>query len=154
MTNAEDENIAYSLGEYMGKYIIYNFLPTLSCDYIKTNTVIQVTMGEAERLKNLEDVWRSSYYDKSSDPIETQKKWIEFRDFDNSLEQKYLPHILECCLPKIYFNESDLKSIKLGIRMSLWDSDCCAYEIENIEDIELWNIEYRTMLKLKLRINK
>jgi hypothetical protein len=154
MTVKFDElGLGYFLGEYMGEYIVSKHLPTLSCDGIKTRRVIQVTIGEADRLKNLEDIWHS-YYSKNKDSKEAKESWNYFRDFSEELSQKYLPHTLRCILPKISFKDSDVESIKNGIKDSLWQSDCCSYEIRDIDEIELYNEELCTIVELKLRINK
>ena len=149
----EKLDLAYFLGEYMGEYIITKYLPTLSCDEILTRRVIQVTIGEADKLKNLKDIWYSLYFI-SQDSKESKESWSVYRSFAEELTQKYLPQTLNCFLPLISFKELDVESIKTGIKDSLWQSDCCYYEIRDIDQIKLYNDQFWTVVELKLRNNK
>ena len=147
----DELGLGYFLGEYMGEYIIDKCLPTLSCEEILTRRVIQVTIGEADKLKNLGDIWHS-FYSINQDSKESKESWSNYRSFAEELTQKYLPQTLKCFLPLISFKDSDVESIKSGIRDSLWQSDCCSYEIRDINNIKLYNDELWTVVELKLRI--
>jgi hypothetical protein len=149
--NEVNKNTAYSLGVFLGEYIVKTQMPSLSCNQWTSN-VIQVTWGEAKELKRLEDSWyskRSSEEAKirkenpSIDGAELYKKekeahqrsideWNELMKYRYTLKEKYLPHTLKCYVPFIDFSDEETnKLIKKGLINYLWNTDMCEYSVDD-----------------------
>lgn len=145
---------SYSLGVYLAEYIMLAHMPSLSCNQW-TRKAIQVTWGEAQELKRLEDEWyskRSSEEmkirkaNKGLPPAEMYKKtreahqlsideWNASMKYRYMLKEKYLPHTLKCTVMFIDFSDEEVnKEIKRGMISALWDSDHCEYSLKE-EDI-------------------
>jgi hypothetical protein len=135
----------YQFGYYIGEYIFFRFLPTISIDDILTMTVIPVSPEEEVKHKELSDAWFDKIQKKENNDIE----WAKLQTYRREVEEKYLPHELVCYLnPLNITNEVDFKA---GLRTSLWDCDICHYSIEP-EDITIEMDEnfYSTKIKFKL----
>jgi hypothetical protein len=135
----------YQFGYYVGEYIFFRFLPTISIDSIHTLRVIPVSPEEEAKFKELDDKW----FDKTQKKENTDAEWEELQNYRREVEEKYLPHELVCHLhPLNITNEVEFKA---GLRSSLWDCDICHYSIDP-EDItiEMDKDFYFTIIKLKL----
>ena len=123
-------SVAFHLGLYVGEYIIKKYLPTLSVDYVKTNNNISVTCSEGDEYRRLENLWFVKCKDKV-DKKETDIFFKNSRDYWHKLIEKYIPSELKCFIPNfnLELNETELLDFKEGISSSLWDSDCCHYDI-------------------------
>jgi hypothetical protein len=142
------ENILYSLGVYLGEYVIDHKLPTLSCDDVTSRNVIQVTWGEAQELRRLNDIWYNKYEelkyklykefpDEKRWKLDNQANdlnkdnWNAYREYDNILSKKYIPETLEINVPFIDFSDENANLIiKEGFRDALWGCDMCYYSLE------------------------
>lgn len=124
----EEVSLEYQLGIYVGDYIVMQYLPTLSVDWCHTKETVEVSAEDATRHAELYNI----YTTKSNANEECKEEWKNYRDFSHSLEEKYLPAVLECSIHKI----SSIKNMDQfisGIRASLWDCDICCYNIDNIK---------------------
>lgn len=127
------KSIAFHLGWYVGEYIVTNYLPTLSVDYIKTKKNISVTCAEGDEYRRLEKIW-------SEHPIKDEegrmKLFENLREYHTKLTNKYIPSELKCYLYSFDWglNETEILDFKEGVSSSLWDCDCCYYDtkVENI----------------------
>lgn len=144
--------IEYQLGYYVGEYIYHTQLPTLSTDLLKSRKVIQVTIAEADEYHTLNSKWHKSF---NGDNRVVNPDWEAAKEYRHGLAKKYLPHILECFVPRLEFKEDfNMIEFKKGLRFSLWDSDLCWYKIETDEDIEVIQeySTYNTLINLKLDV--
>lgn len=145
---------SYSLGVYLAEYIMLTQMPSLSCNQW-TRKSIQVTWGEAQELKRLEEEWyskRSSeerkireenpgikgaeLYRKEKEAHQRSiDEWNASMKYRYILKEKYLPHTLKCTVMFIDFSDEEVnKEIKRGLINALWDSDHCEYSLKE-EDI-------------------
>ena len=142
-------SIEYTLGVYIGEYIVYRYLPTLSFDMILSRNVIQVTEEETKKEKELHDAWWD-IIGFNKNPMEAgDKQWIELRKFHKEMENKYLFDELICFVP--YFNVENTDELIKGIYTSLWDCDFSYYDINGIliEDEEILGAKKITLKRAK-----
>jgi hypothetical protein len=136
--------LAYQLGFYVGEQIIDTSLPTLSVDSIRTRTVIEVSPDEASKHLELSEKWINKRWSiKASDADkdkETENEWNEYRSYAKILEEKYIPKKLECFFSNLYVDESVMNDFKEGLSASLWNSDCCYYDIA-VDKIKVENTD-------------
>ncbi len=158
----QTHSLAYCLGLYLGSYIEWRYLPTLSTDDIQTNNVIKVMDSEADKAQTLSDKWfaktkhmvSAENYNRE---VEKQA-WIEYRSYYIKIEKKYLPETFECYLNDFIitdYNKEEQDDIIQGVIDSLWNSDCCSYSLKP-EDIS-FEIEERlecTIMTFKLDVDK
>ena len=132
--------LAYQLGYYIGEQIVDKYLLTLSCETIRTNNVIQVSISEADKLRELSDIWFNKCHSiKGSDEeqeVSSEVEWKALRAYNKMLEDKYLPYTIKCHFQVLNVLESDMNDFKKGISTSLWDCDCSHYSCE-LEDISV-----------------
>ncbi len=122
-------SLDYQLGRYVGEEIAREHLPTLSTDWLRTCKVIQVTQEESEKVEELEMNWQKSH--EASTPTNTE--WEELITYRQTLEEKYLPEVLECFIQPV--NVEDEEQFKKGVADGIWDSDLSHYECSGPEDI-------------------
>ena len=133
--------LSRNIGEYVGCMILYNYLPTLSIDCIKTNRIIKVDEKDEHEEFKLKDIWFNN---------KGENEWENYRDFYVSLLNKYLPKKLECIVIKI--NEIvNIYSLKEGIIDYLWNCDICSYKLTH-DDIDINFLEFKTIVILKLDV--
>jgi hypothetical protein len=135
----------YQFGYYVGEYIYFRYLPTISIDSIHTLRNIRVSSEEQVKFNELNNAW----YDKTEKEENGDAEWEQLLAYRREMEEKYLPHELVCHFdPLNITNEAEFKA---GLRRSLWDCDICHYSIEP-EDItiEMEKDFYFTIIKLKL----
>ena len=77
------------------------------------------------------------------------KTWEEYREHSKILKWKYLPHILECYVPRVSSVNNPDDLIK-GIRAALWDCDCSNYDTDKMEISNDDGVMYNTVIKLHL----
>lgn len=58
---------------------------------------------------------------------------------------------MKCKFDLLHIEEKDMLDFKEGLRMSLWNSDCCNYDIDP-EDIKYEKTKYYTILTFKKSI--
>ena len=135
----------YQFGYYVGNYIFFRFLPTISIDSIYTRKVIPVLPEEEVKFNEFDDKW----FDKTQKKENADIEWEELQNYRREIEEKYLPHELVCHLDPL--NITNEVEFKAGLRSSLWDCDICHYSIEP-EDITIEMDEdlYFTIIKFKL----
>lgn len=148
-----ENTVEFQLGVMIGEYIINMYLPTLDTDMLKTRHVINVSDEDRINYEMLDKIW----YEKTNKNGKEASKddWNKLHDFTKKMEEKYLPHILECRVPLIQVE--NITELKAGIRESLWDCDACSYKIETdddiiIEDEHIANIFHESIIKLKLDV--
>lgn len=147
----EKESVEFQLGIMIGEYIVFRFLPVLNTDMILTNNVINVSEEELIEYKRLDELWYKKYNQNKND---AKEEWYNLRKYDHELEEKYLPHILECHLPLI-IDVDNISDLKAGIRASLWDCDVCSYKIETDDDIIIEKVyNFNSVIKLNLNFNR
>lgn len=167
-----NEKTAFSLGVFIGEFLIFTKIPCLSCNPT-TNNVIQVTYGEAKECERLCKVWSTKVDEENKrlrvfefSPAERfkkeqevynlcQKEWNEDMKFRYSLKKKYLPHILKSHIPYVDFSDEETnKIIKKGLISSLWDWDFCDYSLKE-ENIVFENDKYsQSYVTLELDLEK
>ena len=120
------------LGYWVGEYIFFKYLPTISSDMMHTRNVIQVSEEDTAECVRLEKIW----WDAINDPKNKKngrgvapKEWNALLTYRKFLQEKYMPALLECHLHKIY--PTDIEEFKTGLAVSLWDCDCCSYHTDS-----------------------
>jgi len=167
----DKKKLAYSIGTYLGEYIIHKHMPSISCNQW-TNNVIQVTWGEAQEYRRLEEVHylkvkketerltkgivdKSERYKKEIEARELCKKeWNESIKYGYMLNEKYLPHILKMPVPFIDLSDDEFSSdVKKSLIDFLWETDFCDYSIDD-KDVLFEDYEgIYTLITLKLQLN-
>lgn len=136
------------LGWFVGEYIYFRYLPTLSTDPIRTLKTIAVSEEETAEHKRLESEWFNQI--KTDRLGSDNSKWKAFQAYDKFLEEKYLPKILKCHIPVIEIDPSDHDEFKKGLTTYLWDTDVCSYSLK-FENIKIYNEEkYFTVIEFVL----
>jgi hypothetical protein len=154
------QTVAYTLGLFLGDYVVTRYLPTLSTDDIKTRNVIEVSRYDQVKSRELKDKWFASteHMSKKYDKEVERQAWFEYRTYYIKMENKYLPKELDIIFRDIRlsdYTEDEQKEIIDGFITALWDCDCCTYSTKR-EDLVFISNEYvrATELTLKLDINK
>jgi len=119
-TKTDYGDLNYQLGMYVGEYITFKYLPTLSTDMLRTHTTVEVSEEDSEKHKQIHDVLVKSYASGNSD-----EKFNEFRNFNEILARKYLPEKLKCMVPKVTFTNE--KMFLEGLKHQIWDTDLSWY---------------------------
>jgi hypothetical protein len=132
--------VEYSLGFFIGEYILHTKLPTLDIDILTTRNIIPTSQEERDKCKKLDEAWFDKVSENSLLKEEeiremTKKEWEDLQEFRDQVEKKYLPEKLECYVPPFYTENMNL--VKEGIMNSLWGCDCSHYKCSDIEDIEI-----------------
>ena len=126
-TKENPTSTSLQLGLYVGEYIVHRYLPTLSCEGLRTPTQISVTCAEGDKVRRLESVW----YETSFKDEELRKsRFDDFLNYLRTLENKYLPKTLFCSIPYLNISDENLTDFKEGLILTLWDCDCCHYSLE------------------------
>ena len=112
------KDLNYQLGMYVGEHITFKYLPVLSTDALRTNTIVQVSEEDAERHRIVDDTLYSCKTDR-------QKKFAVYKALNNELARKYLSEKLDCIVPKVY--PTDMDKFKEGLMDQLWDTDLSHY---------------------------
>ena len=133
------QSLAYTLGLYLGEFVINEYLPTLSIDDIQSNTVIKVNLYDKTKELRLKNNWFATTKHRTKDyNKETEANaWSIYITYVVELRKKYLPKELKLMLPDFQlsqYSEKDQKQIIKGFIHSLWDCDCCTYSLKN-EDL-------------------
>jgi hypothetical protein len=116
------------LGLYVGEYIVLRYLPTLSCEGLKTNTQISVTCAEGDEFRRLLSLcYETSMF---KDEELRKSKFDDAFNYLKILEDKYLPKTLSCSIPYLNISDENLNDFKEGLILTLWDCDCCHYSLE------------------------
>jgi hypothetical protein len=120
--NVKDLN--YQLGMYVGEYITFKYLPTLSTDSLKTHTEIQASPEDTERHEQVVDALNKTrkYNGGTGDG---NIEFAAFKALNNELARKYLKEKIHCRVPKIYPTNLDI--FKEGLKDQLWDTDLSHY---------------------------
>ena len=147
----KSKSVQYNLGLMVGEYIVSRYLPTLSIYYIKTNNLIEITEAEKTEHKRLDEIWHHT----SRDDKELSKtNWNALKAYESSLESKYYPKVLECNIVANINLDDNLDDVKQGIFDSLWDCDCCSYNIDldkiKIEDAPMDFAWFGSTISLEL----
>ena len=129
IANIKATSMEYQLGTYVGEFIARDHLPTLSTDWIQSQNVIRVSQEETEKVDELEMNWQKSH--EASTPANTE--WEELITYRQTLDEKYLPEVLECYIQPI--NVVDEEQFKKGVANGIWDSDLSHYECSGPEDV-------------------
>lgn len=152
------ESHYYSLGALIGEFLISKHIPSLSCNQC-TNNVIQVTWGEAEEYRRLEEAWYSKLHserhklkdveglkswEKDNEAQKAaEKEWNENMKYRYILKEKYLPHFIKCDIPHVDFSNEEINNqIKKGLIDTLWDWDFCEWSLDD-KDIVFENEEWK-----------
>jgi hypothetical protein len=134
------------LGFYVGEYIYFRYLPTLSTDSLQSRKVIKVSDEDTVENQRLESEWiKSTKRDRSSDGV--TEEWKAYLAHNRMLGEKYLPHYLKCHVPQVHIE--NIEEFKKGLINSLWNTDLCAYSLKP-ENIEIKNDDYFTCIELAL----
>lgn len=135
----ERKTVERQLGEYIGEYIYFKYLPTLSTCMLHTRNVITVSEEDTNTYNVLNDKWYKS---------RSNEDWNNLQEHYKFLKEKYLPKELVCSIPKIDVDNMD--ELLDGMVMSLWDCDTCHYSL-NKSDIIIENTyDWFTEIKFKL----
>ena len=145
--NPDVKDLNYQLGMYVGEFITFKYLPTLSTDSLKTHTEIQVSREDYERHKIVDEVlWKT-------DPRSTdrQQKFEVYKARNNELARKYLKEKIHCQVPKIYLTNLDI--FKKGLKDQLWDTDLSHYFPEDDFYKQGHELGWADYIILTLKIN-
>lgn len=148
----EETNLDNQLGFFIGEYIYFTTLPTLSSDFGTTRNCIKVTEEEEVKERDLSSVWHDLYSStkgSDEDKKETSKKaWDDYQEFRNLLKDKYLPSEIRTLVPCLRIE--NMEEFKQGLIDSLWNSDVCQYSL-NKNDIKVETDQnyYHTIITLK-----
>lgn len=123
----KSKSVQYNLGLMVGEYIVSRYLPTLSIYYLKTNNLIEITDEEKSEHKRLDEIFDNT---SRGDKELYKTNWNALKAYESSLERKYYPKILECNIVAHINLDDNLDDVKQGIFDSLWDCDCCSYNID------------------------
>ena len=143
------ESLEYQLGIMIGDFIVSKYLPTLSTDGIQTNNVVEVSVEDTIENERLHNLWSDRIDNKDLEKEIYNQRWEEYREHSKILQRKYLPHILECYIPRISSINKPDDLIK-GIRASLWDCDCSNYDTDKMEIINDDGVMRNSVIKLHL----
>lgn len=122
----EIEALNFSLGVYVGEYIIATKLPTLSTDMLKTRYVIEVPEDLSKEWKEKDDVHFAAYLNKTKTEEELTELFYENRSwYVENIENKFLPQTLKILVPQLF--PTDMVAFKKGLANALWNSDLCHY---------------------------
>lgn len=149
-------SVEYQLGDYIGEYIIFHYLPTLNIDIIKSRNVIKVSKNEKLKISELEKKWTETFNlnPKDNNFLKGDSElWIEYSKFYNFLAEKYLPKVLKCRIHPL--NVENMAELKRGIIDKLWGCDICLYNLEP-ENIKIYDDEYGfySIVELTLDLTK
>jgi len=148
----EETNLDNQLGYFVGEYIYFTTLPTLSSDFGTTRNCIKVTNEEEDKERDLTSVWHSLYSStKGSDEDKkeaSKNAWEDLLVFRKSLQDKYLPKEISTRVPCLRID--NMEEFKKGLIDSLWNSDVCQYSL-NKDDVKVETDEnyYHTIITLK-----
>lgn len=147
----KDKTKDWNIGFLIGELIVEKYLPSLHGLECYTNQSVVVSDEDAKRYSELEDVWYSEHC-KKDNKKRSDELWVEYREFAISLYQKYLPEVLKCHIPII--DNVNIEEVKSGIRVALWDSDRCVYNISTNNDIIIEKDKYsKTYSVIKLNLD-
>jgi len=134
----------WQLGYYVGNYIVYRYLPSISVENDTRNVISMSSEDETEYKKTDED-----WFNKRSLGKEANEEWVIFQECRKKLLKKYLPNPLQCHLGLL--NITNMEEFKDGIMTSLWDSDVCNYNIDP-DNIKIYDDDdmYFTIIELGL----
>lgn len=137
------KKLGETIGLYLGEYLISHRIPSLSYQHT-TSKVIQITIGEADKRKELEEAWFRSTSNNSN-----QEFFNDLLKYEYYLKEKYLPHTIKMRLPEsLDLSDKDVASgIKDGLINCLYNWDHCDWSLER-EDV--WLEEMYVTLKLRL----
>lgn len=125
----------FNLGYMIGEYLVWQYLPTLNIHGVQSCHVSDVVLDELCEYNRLQSIW----YNSDHNSAERDIQWERLKIYEKYLETKYLPEMVECQLPIILLYNQDVAD---GLDQSLWDSDCCLYDVFEVGG---------SMIKLKLR---
>lgn len=144
--NTKKIDLDYELGNMVGEFIIYKFLPTLSTDMLKSMNVIAVPLELEREWAKKQKEYRALGYNESKDSESSKLFYRNLAWYKENIESIYLPQVLECRIPKFQY-KNEAKFIE-GLKSALWDCDMSHYDVKDIEIItgEGW---WCTDVKLK-----
>ena len=145
--------LEYQLGYYIGEYIVYRYLPTLSIDMMTSRNVISVTSEEQRIYYELDNTWFKKVQSNRNLPDSSSSapdEWEALIKFRREMERKYLPKKLECHVSAL--NVENIEELKKGIMSSLWNCDMCHYNCSKTEDIEIISDEDGYFTKIILTL--
>ena len=149
--NPDVKDLNYQLGMYVGEYITFKYLPTLSTDMLKTHIEIQVSEQDAVRHRIINEALnkKSKYYGGDGD---TKVEFEVFKALNNELARKYLSGKLNCLVPKVY--PTDMDKFKQGLKDQLWDTDLSHYWPEDDFYKQGHEMGWADYIILTLKINE
>lgn len=142
----------WEIGFLIGELIVERYLPSLKGLECETNNSVPVSYEDRKRYNELENSWFELRQTErnSGEYISSNEQWIKYREFAISLYQKYFPEVLECYIP--IPDDVNVNDVKTGIRVALWDSDRCMYNISTNDDIIIENEEPLNLFSV-IRLN-
>lgn len=144
------KDLNYQLGMYVGEHITLKYLPTLSTDFLKTYTEIQVSEEDDERHTTVSEALQKTYRTRGG-ARGGKEEFAAFKALNDELAKKYLPEKLECMVPKIY--PTDLATFKEGLYDQLWDTDLSHYFPEDDFYRQGHELGWADYIILTLKIN-
>jgi len=127
----DNKKLSNQLGYYIGEYIVFNFLPTLSCDFETARNTIKITEDEQRKYTEIQQKWyMKTLKRENGKEVSSEEEWNEYLKFRKELTKKYVPDILECHIPVLEENGLDIDLFKQGIGVALWDSDISHYSCD------------------------
>ena len=122
--DSEVKHLNYQLGQYVGEYITFKFLPTLSTDTLKTYNEVQVNLEDSVRHREVSEALERTYKWRGGDD-NGKEEFEVFKSLNNELAKKYLPEKLDCLVPKIHLTYID--AFREGLQDQLWGTDLSHY---------------------------
>jgi len=148
MNNSDDIlSVSRQLGQYVGRFIAYNRMPTLSTDMIQgvENHVVQVNEDDTAELNRLDRDWHLS-----RSPINEKRRFGILLQFRNMLAMKYLDKTHKAYIPSLDTTQLDEHDFLVGINEALWDCDFSHYIV--YEDDFIGHDKFSSYIVLTLHI--
>jgi hypothetical protein len=126
--NDAEYNINSDLGEYVGEYIVRNYLPKLSVfGFTRNSNTVDVDDDDMIEYKRYErNMWVNGTIN--------SEKHKEYVEFFHQLERKYLPNVVKCMVRIAHY--TNLNAFLEGVSYAIWDSDVSSYDIDITEEPE------------------
>ena len=140
-------SISRQLGQYVGRFIAYNRMPTLSTDAIQgaEEHVVQVNEEDTDEFNRLDSALNGRY-----PLVNERRRFGVLLQFQNMLAMKYLDEIHNAYIPSLDTTQLDKLEFLVGINEALWDCDFSHYIV--YEDDFIGHTKFSSYIKLTLHI--
>lgn len=141
--------LAYQFGYSIGEVVSFR-VPVLSCDWLKTQHVIDITEEEMIKHESTCEDHSNASKDKNVSKEEVDNLLKIHFDYRIELRKKYLPETFETFVKIINVSDDDMIDFKKGMSSALWNSDRCLFS-NKPEDIIITDEENLHFTKISLK---